>query len=539
MTVATVTIQNYFRLYEKLAGMTGTALTEANEFHEIYGLEVVPIPTNVPVTRLDQNDLIYKTEDEKFRAVVNDIAERHARRASRCSSARSPSRSRSASPALLERKGIPHNVLNAKTGQEGQEAQIIKDAGAKGAVTIATNMAGRGVDIKLGDGVVDKGGLYVIGTERHESRRIDNQLRGRSGRQGDPGETRFFLSAEDQLVRLFAGDRIYTILDKLGPGEDQPIEHKMLTKRIEGAQKRVEEMHFDMRKQVLKYDDVLNKQREVIYAERRGVLEGDDLSEEILEWIDEVVEDVVMAHTESNFPEEWDLDGLFAGLHQVFPVSFDAGGPRAARRARPRGADHALHRRRAPRLRAQGEGARPRPRASTPTSCASSSASSCCRSIDAHWREHLDSMDYLREGIHLRSMAQKDPLVEYRVEGHAMFEEMMRGVREEVVSMLFHVEVTAQDADLERHESEQLIYDDGGGRREPTAAQARRRSTFTPAGSGGSSELDGRRAAGNGAAADRPQRSLPLRLGAEVQALPRARRVDAHADRAAKPLPRS
>ena len=227
--------------------------------------------------------------------------------------------------------------------------------------------------------MIDNGGLYVIGTERHESRRIDNQLRGRSGRQGDPGETRFFLSAEDQLVRLFAGDRIYTILDKLGPGEDQPIEHKMLTKRIEGAQKRVEEMHFDMRKQVLKYDDVLNKQREVIYAERRGVLEGEDLSEEILEWIDEVVEDVVMAHTESNFPEEWDLEGLFAGLNQIFPVSFDARGLGPALGDRPRGADHALHRRRAPRLRAQGEGALgdrgPRRR----TSCASSSASSCCR----------------------------------------------------------------------------------------------------------------------------------------------------------------
>ncbi len=220
VTVATVTIQNYFRLYEKLAGMTGTALTEANEFHEIYGLEVVPIPTNVPVTRLDRNDLIYKTEDEKFRAVVNDIAERNAEGQPVLVGTISVEVSERVA-ALLERKGITHNVLNARTGQEGQEAQIIKDAGAKGAVTIATNMAGRGVDIKLGEGVTDLGGLYVIGTERHESRRIDNQLRGRSGRQGDPGETRFFLSAEDQLVRLFAGDRIFTILDKLGPGEDR------------------------------------------------------------------------------------------------------------------------------------------------------------------------------------------------------------------------------------------------------------------------------------------------------------------------------
>jgi preprotein translocase subunit SecA len=494
VTVATVTIQNYFRLYEKLAGMTGTALTEANEFHEIYSLEVVPIPTNVPVTRLDQNDLIYKTEDEKFRAVVNDIAERHEEGQPVLVGTISVEVSERVS-ALLERKGIPHNVLNAKTGQEGQEAQIIKDAGMTGAVTIATNMAGRGVDIKLGEGVVDAGGLYVIGTERHESRRIDNQLRGRSGRQGDPGETRFFLSAEDQLVRLFAGDRIFTILDKLGPGEDQPIEHKMLTKRIEGAQKRVEEMHFDMRKQVLKYDDVLNKQREVIYAERRGVLEGDDLREEILEWIDEVVEDVVMAHSESNFPEEWDLDGLFTGLHQVFPVSFDKDGigpigelEREELITQCIADAHLAYERKEKEL-TETPGL-------DPDIMRQLERFFLLQVIDAHWREHLDSMDYLREGIHLRSMAQKDPLVEYRVEGHGMFEEMMAGVREEVVSMLFHVEVTAQDADLERqHESDGLIYDGGGSE---TYAGASSTSTLTPGGSGGSSSTTGQ-SSNNGA----------------------------------------
>ena len=479
VTVATVTIQNYFRLYEKLAGMTGTALTEANEFHEIYGLEVVPIPTNVPVTRIDANDLIYKTEDEKFRAVVNDISERHEIGQPVLVGTISVEVSERVA-SLLERQGIPHNVLNAKTGQEGQEAQIIKDAGALGAVTIATNMAGRGVDIKLGEGVLDLGGLYVIGTERHESRRIDNQLRGRSGRQGDPGETRFFLSAEDQLVRLFAGDRIFTILDKLGPGEDQPIEHKMLTKRIEGAQKRVEEMHFDMRKQVLKYDDVLNKQREVIYAERRGVLEGEDLSESILEWIDEVVEDIVMAHTDSNFPEEWDFEGLFAGLHQVFPVSFDreALGPasdidREELITRCIADAHLAYERKEKELVAT-EGL-------DPDIMRQLERFFLLQVIDAHWREHLDSMDYLREGIHLRSMAQKDPLVEYRVEGHGMFEQMMGGVREEVVSMLFHVEVTAQDAELEHHEQEQLIYDDGGSST----------STMTVGGAGSSSGTGG------------------------------------------------
>ena len=479
VTVATVTIQNYFRLYEKLAGMTGTALTEANEFHEIYGLEVVPIPTNVPVTRIDANDLIYKTEDEKFRAVVNDIKERNEHGQPVLVGTISVEVSERVAN-LLEREGIQHNVLNAKTGQEGQEAQIIKDAGARGAVTIATNMAGRGVDIKLGDGVLDLGGLYVIGTERHESRRIDNQLRGRSGRQGDPGETRFFLSAEDQLVRLFAGDRIFTILDKLGPGEDQPIEHKMLTKRIEGAQKRVEEMHFDMRKQVLKYDDVLNKQREVIYAERRGVLEGEDLSESILEWIDEVVEDIVMAHTDSNFPEEWDFEGLFNGLHQVFPVSFDreALGPaadidREELITRCIADAHLAYERKEKEL-AATEGL-------DDDIMRQLERFFLLQVIDSHWREHLDSMDYLREGIHLRSMAQKDPLVEYRVEGHGMFEQMMGGVREEVVSMLFHVEVTAQDAELEHHEPEHLIYDDGGSST----------STMTAAGSGSSSGTGG------------------------------------------------
>ncbi|HEY3613874.1 MAG TPA: preprotein translocase subunit SecA [Gaiellales bacterium] len=486
VTVATVTIQNYFRLYDKLAGMTGTALTEANEFHEIYGLEVVPIPTNVPVTRIDRNDLIYKTEDEKFRAVVNDIAERNAEGQPVLVGTISVEVSERVA-ALLERKGIQHNVLNARTGQEGQEAQIIKDAGTRGAVTIATNMAGRGVDIKLGDGVTDLGGLYVIGTERHESRRIDNQLRGRSGRQGDPGETRFFLSAEDQLVRLFAGDRIFTILDKLGPGEDEPIEHKMLTKRIEGAQKRVEEMHFDMRKQVLKYDDVLNKQREVIYAERRGVLEGDDLSESILEWIDDVVDDIVTAHAESNFPEEWDLEGLLAGYHQVTAVTMTAEelGPTAELEreeliTRLIADAHLAYERKEKEL------------SETPglddDIMRQLERFFLLQVIDAHWREHLDSMDYLREGIHLRSMAQKDPLVEYRVEGHAMFEEMMAGVREEVVSMLFHVEVTAQDAELERPDSGQLIYDDGGSDVASGAyGGGSSTSTYTPAGTGGSS----------------------------------------------------
>ena len=528
VTVATVTIQNYFRLYEKLAGMTGTALTEANEFHEIYGLEVVPIPTNVPVTRLDQNDLIYKTEDEKFRAVVNDIAERHAEGQPVLVGTISVEVSERVS-GLLERKGIPHNVLNAKTGQEGQEAQIIKDAGAKGAVTIATNMAGRGVDIKLGDGVIDKGGLYVIGTERHESRRIDNQLRGRSGRQGDPGETRFFLSAEDQLVRLFAGDRIYTILDKLGPGEDQPIEHKMLTKRIEGAQKRVEEMHFDMRKQVLKYDDVLNKQREVIYAERRGVLEGDDLSEEILEWIDEVVEDVVMAHTESNFPEEWDLDGPLHRPQPDLPDLVRRRGPRAAPGDRPRGADHALHRRRAPRLRAQGEGA--------------------LGDRGPRRRHHAAARALLPAAGHRRPLARAPRRHGLPARGHPPALDGAEGSARRVPRRGPR-DVRGHDARRARGSRLDALprRGDRAGRRSRAprgrAADLRRRRRapdlrrcrlvdvdLHACGRGRLVQLDDVEL-GQRIRSHRPQRPLPLRLGAEVQALPRARCVDAHADRA-------
>jgi preprotein translocase subunit SecA len=441
ITVATITIQNYFRLYDKLAGMTGTALTEANEFHEIYKLGVTPIPTNQPMIRMDQNDFIYKTRDEKFNAVADDIAERHANGQPVLVGTISVEVSEYLSN-LLERRGIKHNVLNAK--QHEREAEIIKDAGQIGAVTIATNMAGRGVDIKLADDVRELGGLYILGTERHESRRIDNQLRGRSGRQGDPGESRFFLSAEDDLVRLFAGDRIYSILDKLGPGEGEPIEHKMLTKRIEGAQKKVEEQNFEIRKNVLKYDDVLNHQRGVVYAERREVLEGSDMREQVLEWIDEVLEGVVEIHTDSQFPEEWDLDEMFTGLHSIYPVSFtpDELGPRAEL-DREELIDRVL-------ADARGqyeakEAAYAADERIGPDVMRQLERFIVLNAIDQRWREHLDNMDYLREGIHLRSMAQKDPLVEYKVEGHQMFQEMMAQVRAEVCSFLFHADIAVEE----------------------------------------------------------------------------------------------
>ena len=293
VTLATITLQNYFRLYEKLAGMTGTAKTEEKEFVEIYNLHVVEIPTNQPVARLDENDYIFKTPEAKFAAVLEDIVERHEvgpagpRRHDRGRDVRVPLASSSSD------EGIPHNVLNAK--EHEREGEIIKDAGQRGAVTIATNMAGRGVDIKLGEGVVELGGLYVLGTERHEARRIDNQLRGRSGRQGDPGETRFYLSGQDDLVRLFAGDRIYNIMNRFKIPDDQPMEAKILSNQIENAQKKVEEQNFVARKNVLKYDDVMNTQRMVIYEQRRRVLEGEDLSDEVREWIRETVEATVRA----------------------------------------------------------------------------------------------------------------------------------------------------------------------------------------------------------------------------------------------------
>ena len=492
VTVATITIQNYFRLYEKLAGMTGTALTEANEFHEIYKLGVTPIPTNQPMVRMDQNDFIYKTRDEKFEAVINDISERNGKGQPVLVGTISVEVSEYLSN-LLERRGITHNVLNAK--QHEREAEIIKDAGQVGAVTIATNMAGRGVDIKLGDDVRDLGGLYILGTERHESRRIDNQLRGRAGRQGDPGESRFFLSAEDDLVRLFAGDRIYTILDKLGPGEGEPIEHKMLTKRIEGAQKKVEEQNFEIRKNVLKYDDVLNHQRGVVYAERRAVLEGGDMREQVLEWIDEVLEGAVEAHTDSQFPEEWDLEEMFAGLHSIYPVSFtldDLGDrseiereeliDRVVADARStyeaKEAGYAADERIGPDVMRQLE------------------RFIVLNAIDQRWREHLDNMDYLREGIHLRSMAQKDPLVEYKVEGHAMFQEMMAQVRVEVVTFLFHADIAVEEdlAPLSAAQSGgQLTYEHGDHSAledargyVPEAGGASSSTTFTQARQGGS-----------------------------------------------------
>ena len=456
VTVATITIQNYFRMYEKLAGMTGTALTEANEFHDIYRLEVVPIPTHRPMVRLDQNDQIYRTKDEKFAAVVDDIADRHATGQPVLVGTISVEVSEHLS-RLLDRKGIAHEVLNAKNHE--REAAIIQNAGERGAVTIATNMAGRGVDIKLADGVAGLGGLYVLGTERHESRRIDNQLRGRSGRQGDPGESRFYLSAQDEVIRLFAGERIYKILDsRFGPPDGEPIEAKMLTSRIEGAQKKVEEFHFVNRKNVVKYDDVMNEQRKQVYATRRDILDGGDMRDIIVEgsddqagWIEQVIEAAVAAHTEGEFAEDWDWEGMWVALHSLYPMRlglneidrekitreelldrvFDDAAGYYEEREQEWGAELARSVERFITLQV----------------------------LDARWREHLDNVDYLRQGIGLRGYAQKDPLVEYKIEAEMMFGEMDMLVKQEVVRFLMHAEVQVEETPQFEHEQRQQSFD--------------------------------------------------------------------------------
>src|SRR5215218_9121784 len=437
VTLATITLQNYFRLYEKLAGMTGTAKTEEKEFVEIYDLHVVEIPTNRPVARADRNDFIFKTKEAKFDAVVRDIKERHEAGQPVLVGSIAVETSEYLS-TMLERAGIPHNVLNAK--QHEREAEIIKDAGQKHAVTIATNMAGRGVDIKLDEGVRELGGLYVLGTERHEARRIDNQLRGRPGRQGDSGETRFYLSGQDDLVRLFAGDRIFNIMERFKVPEDQPMEAKVLSNQIEGAQKKVEEQNFVARKNVLKYDDVLNVQRQKIYEQRRRVLEGHDLNEDLREeWLPEVIANVVAEYTPGEINEEWDLDELVTAMEQLYGTGVAADELRSLDREDivQEFLDDALdaYTERERSIEGIQQGL-----------MRDLERYIVLQVVDVRWREHLENMDYMREGIHLRGMAQKDPLVEYRNEGAVMFAELNAAIREEVVTLLFHAEIEPQDA---------------------------------------------------------------------------------------------
>jgi preprotein translocase subunit SecA len=479
-TVATITYQNYFRRYDKLAGMTGTAITEATEFMKIYDLQVVDIPTNMPMIRRDNNDQIYKSKDGKWRAVVREIEERHEREQPVLVGTISVEVSELLSGQLTER-GIPHTVLNAKPEHAEREGETIAEAGQPGAVTIATNMAGRGVDIKLGgnaehltqqelhkmgvepdtpewdkqwdqtfprieakvkeaeEQVLEAGGLFILGTERHESRRIDNQLRGRSGRQGDPGASRFYLSAEDDLVRLFAGDRIKRILERLGPvskeGEEEPIEAKLLSKQIENAQKKVEEQNFLIRKRVLEYDDVMNQQREVVYEYRDRILEGEDMSEVAREQIAEVVERMAREYMEGDYIEDWDMDGLFTQLEQIYPVSYEVEDLGSA----PDRED-VIQKLRADVVDAYDE----REGELGSELMRALERFMLLQIIDERWREHLHDMDYLREGIHLRGFAQIDPLVAYKNEGFEMFGGLMNSIWDEFARYVFNVDVEVE-----------------------------------------------------------------------------------------------
>ena len=614
-TLATVTLQNYFRLYEKLSGMTGTAMTEASEFDKIYGLGVVPIPTNLPMVRKDQADLVYRTEEAKYDAVVEDIVERHEKGQPILVGTVSVEKSEHLS-GKLKKRGVAHTVLNAK--QHAGEAQVVAMAGHKGAVTVATNMAGRGTDIMLGGSVdfladaelrkqgldpfedgdayetawpamVEKikaqvrnehdevkalGGLYVVGTERHESRRIDNQLRGRSGRQGDPGESRFYLSLEDELMRLFKSDWVDRVLQVLKIPDDVPIENKRVTGAIANAQGQIESQNFESRKNVLKYDDVMDRQRHVIYDERRRVLEGADLKDQISTFVDDVVTGFVTGATQG-FAEEWDLDGLWTELKQLWPVGLDldvlekqAGGLANIDRdeliAALKADAHEAYARREDEV---GEEVMRELERRVILSV-----------LDRKWREHLYEMDYLREGIYLRAYSQRDPLVEYQREGFDMFAAVMDGIKAEAVGFLFNLDVQVEEDDDEEVEEEfepmraEVPPRRGAGRH---ARPGRRRGGggsrlgLREAGSGGPRDAEGpgqgprpaeaaaepvvlravRAGRGRGGRVGgrglrrrvlrrRPQPAVPVRVRQEVQALPRRTGRPHRADRARQLTPR-
>ncbi len=547
-TFATITLQNYFRLYDKLAGMTGTAKTEAAEFNSTYEVEVVPIPTHRPVIRVDQPDLVYKTEEAKFAAVVDDIVERHAKGQPVLVGTTSVEKSEYLSK-MLKKRGVPHEVLNAKHHE--REAAIVAMAGRKGAVTVATNMAGRGTDIMLGgnaehiaidalakkgldpvetpeeyeaawpqaledakasvkhehDEVVELGGLYVVGTERHESRRIDNQLQGRSGRQGDPGESRFYLSLEDELMRLFASGFAERFIGSTYP-DDLPLESKLVTRTIEGAQSKIEDRNVEIRKNVLKYDDVLTEQRKWVYHERREILEGEDVEPMIEEWIDQVVVNIVRGATLGS-PDDWDLDHLWRELRQVFPVSITAEEVMEEAGGLMRLSAEDLITELVADARVAYEN---REEELTPEIMRQLERRILLSVLDRKWREHLYEMDYLKDGIGLRSMAQRDPLVEYRNDGHQMFLAMAEAIKEETVGYLFNIEVKRKE-DQEETPITRLTSPNGaaaeaGGAGVPAGAQETAR---TPA--------QGKKGAANRAQGKKAGGKTPAPVAAEVDAL--------------------
>jgi preprotein translocase subunit SecA len=435
-TLATITLQNYFRMYEKLSGMTGTALTEAQEFHEIYRLDVVTIPTHRPMVREDHPDLIYKNLKGKFKAVADEITEYHKRGQPVLVGTVSIEKNEMLS-GMLKGRGVKHEVLNAKNHE--REAEIIALAGQAGAVTIATNMAGRGTDIQLGPGVADLGGLHVLGTERNESRRVDNQLRGRSGRQGDPGSSRFYISLEDDLMRIFGSDKLQGLMGTLGMTDDEAIEHSLINKSIERAQKSVEGHNFDIRKRLLEYDDVMNRQREVVYSRRQALLEGEDIRTDVAAMVLDLAESHFMLHVaEGVDPSEWDLAGLDKWFEDTFRLKPPHWEPEALRklvrdealRAYLAGAETAYQ---AQEQRLGAEALRVLERHIV------------LEAVDTAWKDHLFSMDHLKEGVGLRAYGQLDPLIEYKREGYEMFSRMMAGIKESVVPMLLRMEAVHRD----------------------------------------------------------------------------------------------
>jgi preprotein translocase subunit SecA len=490
-TVATITIQNYFRQYDKLAGMTGTAATEADEFMHIYEMGVVSIPTHMPMIREDKDDLVYKTKNAKYGAVIEDLVERHKKGQPMLVGTVSVDVSEHLA-TLLKRRGIKHEVLNAK--QHEREAEIIARAGEKGSVTIATNMAGRGTDIKLGEGVPELGGLYVLGTERHESRRIDNQLRGRSGRQGDPGESRFYLSFEDDLLRRFGGERMQNVINRIGLEEDVPIEAGMVSGSVRRAQEQVESQNFQIRKRILEYDDVLNKQREVIYAIRRDILMGGEVDS--WEYVEEALSGVVGRYvTEDVYPENWDMETLSAEINRFYPSQIDFQALDVDSLSNEEILEMVLEdaRERLEERRAEWEERaaefykrNPAQGVNFPT-FEEVERRTLLSIIDARWREHLQDMENLREGIGWRGLSQRDPLVEYKREGFDMFQEMEQGLREDYATYIYHI----QNVRLrEEPEAEQLSYSGGSDEPNPQPKSPRKaqhkigRNDPCPCGSG-------------------------------------------------------
>ena len=430
-TLASITFQNYFRMYEKLSGMTGTAKTEEQEFNNIYGLEVYEIPPNKELARIDMPDLIFKTKEAKYRAVVRDVVERHKTGQPILVGTTSITQSEMLSD-MLTKAGVPHNVLNAKHHEK--EAEIVANAGQYGMVTIATNMAGRGTDISLGEGVAELGGLHILGTERHESRRIDNQLRGRSGRQGDNGSSQFFLSLEDDLMRIFGADNIAGMMDKLGMEEDEPIEHSLITKSIERAQKKVENHNFNIRKYILEYDDVMNQQREVLYGQRRLILNNQSLRETILHMVDNLIINAMNQYADEKlYPEEWNYEGLLKHLEIYFLEPGMLTVEQMEEFGRAELQDHLIdiaHKEYEKRESLFGE-----------ANMRELEKAIMLKVVDSKWMEHLDSMDMLKEGIGLRAYGQKNPLVEYKFEAYDMFENMKEAITDETIMYLYRIQI--------------------------------------------------------------------------------------------------